>query len=273
MTRFETVCAAHGHAVSDPRAVACPVCASELTFRYQPGSWDAEPAGEGMWRQRAWLPLADGHEPVTLGEGATALVPAAARPAHDGLRVLEARALNPSGSHKDRALSVAVSVAKANGASTVFVASAGSTGLAAAAYAARAGLRCVVLVGADASERRVLPLRLAGATVMRAGGNVDDALDLIGELAGPTVWSTSRRAGPGTPGRPRDRRRSPTSSPMSCRNRPRSSSCRSAAVARSRASVAGSRSCARAVRSTVRRGSSGPNRQATKRSLGRLPMA
>ena len=200
MTTFQTVCAAHEHAVDDPRAVACPVCGSELTFRYPPGSWDAEPAGEGMWRQRAWLPLADGHEPVTLGEGATALVPAVARPAHDGLRVLwKLESLNPSGSHKDRALSVAVSVAKANGASTVFVASAGSTGLAAAAYAARAGLRCVVLVGADASERRLLPLRLAGATVMRAGGNVDDALNLIGELArthGLVDLSTRRSGNP-----------------------------------------------------------------------------
>jgi len=201
MTTFETVCAPHGHPIADPRAVACPVCGGELTFRYpRGGQWDDEPAGEGMWRQRAWLPLADGHEPVTLGEGATALVPAVARPAHDGLRVLwKLESLNPSGSHKDRALSVAVSVAKANGARTVFVASAGSTGLAAAAYAARAGLRCVVLVGADASERRLLPLRLAGATVMRAGGNVDDALDLIGELAkthGLVDMSTRRSGNP-----------------------------------------------------------------------------
>jgi threonine synthase len=137
-----------------------------------------------MWRYRSWLDIPHGTEPVTMGEGLTPLVPMATRPSFGGFDVRwKNETLNPSGSHKDRALSVAISVARSQGTRTVFVASAGSTGLAAAAYAARGGVRCVVLVGSDASERRLLPLRLAGAKVVRAGGNVDDALNQLGDLA------------------------------------------------------------------------------------------
>jgi threonine synthase len=137
-----------------------------------------------MWRYQPLLDIPDGTTPVTMGEGLTPLVPVARRSSFGRLAVhWKNETLNPSGSHKDRALSVAISVAKSQGAKTVFVASAGSTGLAAAAYSALAGIRCVVLVGSDASERRLLPLRLAGATVVRAGGNVDDALDLLAVLA------------------------------------------------------------------------------------------
>lgn len=137
-----------------------------------------------MWRYRSWLDIPPDTGAVTLGEGLTPLVPTTARPSFGGLDVhWKNETLNPSGSHKDRALSVAIAVARSQGTRTVFVASAGSTGLAAAAYAARGGVRCVVLVGSDASERRLLPLRLAGAVVLRAGGNVDDALDLLGDLA------------------------------------------------------------------------------------------
>ena len=137
-----------------------------------------------MWRYRDRLDIPPGTEPVTLGEGLTPVVPAGAREGFRGLDVhWKNETVNPSGSHKDRALAVAIAVARSQGTRTVFVASAGSTGLAAAAYAARGGLRCVVLVGSDASERRLLPLRLTGATVLRAGGNVDDALNLLGELA------------------------------------------------------------------------------------------
>ena len=201
MTAF---CVEDGEPIDDARAVACSRCGGQLTFRYELDGVAHRWRGLGsdglrsMWRYRALLPLDAAAEPVSLGEGMTPLVAAAPRQAFGGADVhWKLELLNPSGSHKDRALSVAVSVAKANGASTIFVASAGSTGLAAAAYAARAGLRCVVLVGADASERRLLPLRLAGATVVRAGGNVDDALDMLGELARThgIVDVSTRRAG------------------------------------------------------------------------------
>jgi threonine synthase len=64
---------------------------------------------------------------------------------------------------------------------TVVVASAGSTALAAAAYAARAGIRCVVLVGEEASDRRLLPIGLLGARLLRVRGTVDDALAVLAE--------------------------------------------------------------------------------------------
>jgi threonine synthase len=159
-----------------------------------------DPLAASMWRYRARLALPAGVVPVSLGEGSTALIPAAPRGTFGGAEVWwKDETRNPSGSHKDRALSAAISVAASQGVRTVFVASAGSTGLAAAAYAARAGLRCVVLVGTDASERRLLPLRLAGAAVVRAGGDVDAALDLLGSLArthGLVDVSTRRSGNP-----------------------------------------------------------------------------
>jgi threonine synthase len=181
-------------------AVACPDCGGAVGFAFDLDDVHFDDGDTSMWRYRRLLPLPDGADPVSLGEGRTPLTRASRRDAFGGADVRwKNETLNPSGSHKDRALSVAASVATARGASTVFVASAGSTGLAAAAYAARAGLRCVVVVGADAPEGRLLPLRIAGADVVRVGSSVDDALDRLGELArthGLVDLSTRRSGNP-----------------------------------------------------------------------------
>ncbi len=181
-------------------AVACPDCGGAVGFAFDLDDVHFDDGDTSMWRYRRLLPLPDGADPVSLGEGRTPLTRASRRDAFGGADVRwKNETLNPSGSHKDRALSVAVSVATGRGASTVFVASAGSTGLAAAAYAARAGLRCVVVVGADAPEGRLLPLRIAGAHVVRVGSSVDDALDRLGELArthGLVDLSTRRSGNP-----------------------------------------------------------------------------
>jgi threonine synthase len=132
-----------------------------------------------MWRYRAVLPVPLDVEPVTLGEGLTPLM--RARTDTGCATWWKNEAINPTGSQKDRAMSVAVTRARWLGVGTVFVASAGSTALAAAAYAARAGVRCVVLVGEEASDRRLLPIALLGARLLRVRGTVDDALALLAE--------------------------------------------------------------------------------------------
>src|SRR5262249_12679626 len=104
-----------------------------------------------MWRYRELLPIFDDEEPITLGEGFTPLVHARALGARVGLSQLYRKdeSLNPTNSFKARGQSAAVTRAKASGAKTVSLPSAGNAGNAAAAYAARAGLEAKVYLPRD----------------------------------------------------------------------------------------------------------------------------
>jgi threonine synthase len=139
-------------------------------------------AEEGLWRYRERLPV----EPlVTLGEGWTPLVPAPVLSERTGADVwLKFEGANPTGSFKDRGMTVAVSAAVGEGAQAVLCASTGNTAASAAAYAARAGLRGAVIV----PEGKIATGKLAqalmhGARVIALRGNFDQALTLVRELA------------------------------------------------------------------------------------------
>jgi threonine synthase len=122
---------------------------------------------------------------VTLGEGDTPLIPAAALSERTGADVwLKFEGANPTGSFKDRGMTVAVSAAVEEGAEAVICASTGNTAASAAAYAARAGLRGAVIV----PEGKIAAGKLAqalmhGAKVIALQGNFDQALALVRELA------------------------------------------------------------------------------------------
>ncbi|MBA3301696.1 MAG: threonine synthase [Thermoleophilaceae bacterium] len=130
-----------------------------------------------MWRYAERLPV----EPlVTLEEGDTPLI----RSTRLGEDVwLKFEGANPTGSFKDRGMTVAVSAAVAEGAEAVICASTGNTAASAAAYAARAGLRCAVIVpdGKIATGKLAQAL-MHGATVIALRGNFDQALLLVREL-------------------------------------------------------------------------------------------
>ena len=107
-------------------------------------------------RFRDRLPVGDSTPVVSLGEGGTPLVPAPRLSERLGLDLwLKVEGANPTGSFKDRGMAIAVARALEAGARTVICASTGNTGASAAAYAARAGLRAVVLVPAGASRRAI----------------------------------------------------------------------------------------------------------------------
>ncbi|NNN02441.1 MAG: threonine synthase [Acidimicrobiaceae bacterium] len=131
-----------------------------------------------------WLDLEGVTEIVTLQEGNTPLLRADRLSERLGANVyLKNEGLNPSGSFKDRGMTNAVTKAKAAGAQTVICGSTGNTSAAAAAYAAKAGLGCVVLV----PEGKIAIGKLAqaivyGAKVLQIRGNFDQALDLAREL-------------------------------------------------------------------------------------------
>ena len=162
-------------APDDGRAL-CEGCGGLLDYAYDLAGVRFDDV-RSIWRYRDLLPVASDVEPVSIGEGLTPLVRATIDLGTETWWKNEL--LNPSGSQKDRAMSVALTRARAVGIDAVFVASAGSTALAAAAYAARAGICCIVLVGEEASERRLLPIAAYGARIFRVRGSVDDALDLL----------------------------------------------------------------------------------------------
>ena len=131
-----------------------------------------------------WLDLRGVDTPVTLMEGNTPLVPAHYLSERLGAEIfLKIEGANPSGSFKDRGMTMAISKAKAAGAKTVICGSTGNTSAAAAAFAAKADMACVVLV----PEGKIALGKLAqaimyGAEVVQIRGNFDRALSLAREL-------------------------------------------------------------------------------------------
>ncbi len=143
-------------------------------------------AWPGVIRQyRDWLPVTDDTPVITLGEGATPLIPAPVLSKRTGCEVyLKVEGANPTGSFKDRGMTVAVSVAAAHGAKAVICASTGNTSASAAAYAARGGLACAVLVPRGKIALGKLAQALVhGAKLLQVDGNFDDCLELARKLA------------------------------------------------------------------------------------------
>lgn len=144
-----------------------------------------QPRSEGVIaRYRDHLPVGHSTPVVSLGEGSTPLLPAPRLSERVGCRVLiKYEGLNPTGSFKDRGMTVAVSKAIERGVSVLICASTGNTSASAAAYAARAGIRCAVVLPAGKIARGKLVQAIAhGAKVIPVSGNFDDALRVVREL-------------------------------------------------------------------------------------------
>jgi len=134
---------------------------------------------------REFLPVTDQTPVVTLLEGNTPLVEAEYIGRQLGIRVfLKYEGLNPTGSFKDRGMTVAVSKALEEGARTVICASTGNTSASAAAYAARAGITCAVIIPRQAIALGKLAQALIhGAKVIALDGNFDQALQMVRLIA------------------------------------------------------------------------------------------
>ena len=136
---------------------------------------------------RAFLPVSDRTPVVSLGEGGTPLVRC-----RNLERALDARVevhvkqegLNPTGSFKDRGMTMAISKAVEEGAEAVVCASTGNTSASAAAYAARAGLTCLVLIpDGKIALGKLAQAMVQGARVVQVAGNFDDALNIVREVS------------------------------------------------------------------------------------------
>ena len=136
---------------------------------------------------RSYLPVTDSTPVVTLLEGNTPLIPAPAIAKAVGrdVRVLvKFDGLNPTGSFKDRGMTMAISKAKEAGAKAVICASTGNTSAAAAAYARRGGMRAFVLIpDGYVALGKLAQALLYGAEVLAIKGNFDQALGIVREMA------------------------------------------------------------------------------------------
>jgi threonine synthase len=135
---------------------------------------------------REFLPVPVSTPIVSLGEGDTPLIycPQLSKRIGRGCEVyVKNEGVNPTGSFKDRGMTVAVSNAIARGASALICASTGNTSASAAAYAARAGISCAVILPAGKiASGKLLQAFVYGAKIVAIEGNFDDALRIVREL-------------------------------------------------------------------------------------------
>ncbi|WP_187774394.1 threonine synthase [Lolliginicoccus suaedae] len=126
------------------------------------------------------LAVGDDWQAVTLQEGGTPLLPAEHLSEITGCEVyLKVEGLNPTGSFKDRGMTMAVTDAVARGQRAVLCASTGNTSASAAAYAAKAGITCAVLIPAGKiAMGKLAQSVIYGATIIQVDGNFDDCLEL-----------------------------------------------------------------------------------------------
>lgn len=149
----------------------------------------------------ARMEIRGSENPVTLHEGDTPLIPAPrlAEWAAPGAELfLKYEGLNPTGSFKDRGMTAAVTEARADGARTILCASTGNTAASAAAYAARAGMGCTVVIpDSDVALGKLAGALAYGANVVTVRGNFDDALRLsreAGESEGVALVNSVNQA-------------------------------------------------------------------------------
>jgi threonine synthase len=137
-------------------------------------------------RYREFLPVSSATPIISLGEGNTPLIysPRLSERVGHGCEVfVKNEGINPSGSFKDRGMTVAVSKAMERGTKALICASTGNTSASAAAYAARAGISCVVILPAGKiATGKLLQAFIYGAKIVAIDGNFDDALRVVREL-------------------------------------------------------------------------------------------
>ena len=135
-------------------------------------------------RYRELLPVTDKTPALSLHEGSTPLIHAANLSKQLGVELyLKYEGLNPTGSFKDRGMVMAVAKALEEGSNTIMCASTGNTSAAAAAYAARANMRCIVLIpNGNISLGKLAQAFVYGAEVIAIDGNFDDALTIVRDI-------------------------------------------------------------------------------------------
>ena len=191
MNNHEVVCWDCGNKINDPYVNICPKCGGLLTVKMdlekvkemKPADLRSEPLG--VWRYAPFMPV-DPVTKVSIQEGGTPLyaTPAVGNAVGVPNTYVKFEGLNPTGSFKDRGMTVGVSRAKEIGAKVVGCASTGNTSAALSAYASKAGIKCAVFLPAGkVAAGKLAQALFFGAKVLSVDGNFDDALALARKMA------------------------------------------------------------------------------------------
>lgn len=191
MADHKVVCWDCGVDVEDPYVNVCPKCGGLLTVKMnlepvkemKPQDLRKEPIG--VWRYHPFMPV-DPRNKVSIQEGGTPLYRTDRLAEDIGISQLHVKfeGLNPTGSFKDRGMTIGVSHAKELGAKVVGCASTGNTSASLAAYAAKADMKCAVfLPSGKVAAGKLAQALFYGAKVLSIDGNFDDALDLARKMA------------------------------------------------------------------------------------------
>src|SRR3989304_276986 len=171
----------------------CKKCGDILEVKYDSGEldravrkseWRSVPLS--VWRYREFMPIKDSSKIVSLNEGGTGLHLCQRLGKHLGIKQLYVKneGENPTGSFKDRGMTVGVTKAVELGVKSVICASTGNTSASLAAYAAKAGLQCTVLIpSGKIAYGKLSQAMIYGAKVIQVRGNFDQALDAVLKLS------------------------------------------------------------------------------------------
>jgi threonine synthase len=173
------------------------VCGSPLLVRYDLDAIgravqksDLKGRSSTLWRYRELLPLSAASSPISLGEGFTPMIDAQKLAGETKIKKvwIKDEAQNPTGSFKDRGLSVAISLAKELGIQKVAIPSAGNAGGSLAAYAAHAGLQAHIFMPRDTPRANQVEVQKYGATLTLVDGLINDCGRLIAERKDAEGW-------------------------------------------------------------------------------------
>ncbi len=191
MANHKVVCWDCGVDVDDPYVNVCPKCGGLLTVKMDLESVkemkpeDLRNEQIGVWRYHPFLPVDPVHK-VSIQEGGTPLYQTKALGEALGVKdsYVKFEGLNPTGSFKDRGMTIGVSHAKELGAKVVGCASTGNTSASLSAYAAKAGIKCAVfLPSGKVAAGKLAQALFFGAKVLSIDGNFDDALALARKMS------------------------------------------------------------------------------------------
>ncbi len=191
MMPYMVKCWECGREIQDLTLDACPRCGGLLTVDFDletleiTGPMELRKRPMGVWRYASFLPV-DAKKAITLQEGGTPLYDCQALATKLGVKrvYVKYEGANPTGSFKDRGMTVGVSKALELGSKVVGCASTGNTSASLAAYAAKGGLKCVVLLPqGKVAAGKLAQAMFYGAQIVSVDGNFDEALSVVKELA------------------------------------------------------------------------------------------
>lgn len=193
MKAFQPVCWHCGETYDIEPIYTCRSCNGSLDIRYDYEQIAnkayfeqlSTAAGNDIWRFGALLPILPNKRTITLGEGGTPLLRTnnILNIGNNQTLHLKMESVNPTLAFKDRPLAVAITAASQFGMNEVVCASTGNTGVSAAAYAARAGLKCTIYVPESTPEEKRFAMEQYGAQLHTVKGNYSDAYKIAEQMA------------------------------------------------------------------------------------------